>query len=236
MWKELLTIVIVSVVSVVALFVLTKLMGNKQISQMSMFDYVIGISIGSIAAEMATELEQPAYPLFAMVVYALIAFGISVWSSKSLSFRKLTTGKPILLLDNGVIYRDNMKKARLDLSDFLTLCRAAGYFDLADIRTAIFEHNGTVSFLPMAEKRPVQGEDIAVYPKQQSVATNVIMDGKLMDKNLESTGFSQVWLNARLRQQGFKSYRDVFLATLDNAGNFAAFPMVARGPEWEPFE
>lgn len=78
MWKELLTIVIVSVVSVVALFVLTKLMGNKQISQMSMFDYVIGISIGSIAAEMATELEQPAYPLFAMVVYALIAFGISV--------------------------------------------------------------------------------------------------------------------------------------------------------------
>lgn len=156
MWKELLTIVIVSVVSVVALFVLTKLMGNKQISQMSMFDYVIGISIGSIAAEMATELEQPAYPLLAMVVYALIAFGISVWSSKSLSFRKLTTGKPILLLDNGVIYRDNMKKARLDLSDFLTLCRAAGYFDLADIRTAIFEHNGTVSFLPMAEKRPVQ--------------------------------------------------------------------------------
>ena len=221
MWKDLLSVLIVSLVSIIVLFLLTKIMGNKQISQMSMFDYITGISIGSIAAEMATELEQPVLPLVAMVVYGISAFLISLLASKSLKFRKLTTGRPLLLLEKGVIYRKNMKKARLDLSDFLTLCRAAGYFDLQDIKTAVFEHNGTVSFLPKAEKRPVQGEDIAVYPKQEEVQYNVVMDGKLMQQ---------------IKQQGYGAYDEVCLATLDKEGNFAVFPMDARVPEWEPFE
>ena len=202
MWKDLLSVLIVSLVSIIVLFLLTKIMGNKQISQMSMFDYITGISIGSIAAEMATELEQPVLPLVAMVVYGISAFLISLLASKSLKFRKLTTGRPLLLLEKGVIYRKNMKKARLDLSDFLTLCRAAGYFDLQDIKTAVFEHNGTVSFLPKAEKRPVQGEDIAVYPKQEEVQYNVVMDGKLMQQNLKSVGFSETWLKQQLKQPG----------------------------------
>ena len=236
MWKDLLSVLIVSLVSIIVLFLLTKIMGNKQISQMSMFDYITGISIGSIAAEMATELEQPVLPLVAMVVYGISAFLISLLASKSLKFRKLTTGRPLLLLEKGVIYRKNMKKARLDLSDFLTLCRAAGYFDLQDIKTAVFDHNGTVSFLPKAEKRPVQGEDIAVYPKQEEVQYNVVMDGKLMQQNLKSVGFSETWLKQQLKQQGYGAYGEVFLATLDKEGNFAVFPMDARVPEWEPFE
>ena len=217
-----------TLVSIVVLFLLTKIMGNKQISQMSMFDYITGISIGSIAAEMATELEQPVLPLVAMVVYGISAFLISLLASKSLKFRKLTTGRPLLLLEKGVIYRKNMKKARLDLSDFLTLCRAAGYFDLQDIKTAVFEHNGTVSFLPKAEKRPVQGEDIAVYPKQEEVQYNVVMDGKLMRENVERSGKAEPWVRRALEAQGYTDTAKVFLALWDGGEKLTVFPMDAR--------
>ncbi|MGN0578192.1 MAG: DUF421 domain-containing protein, partial [Ruminiclostridium sp.] len=123
---DLLMVVGTSVASVVTLFILTKLMGNKQISQMSMFDYIIGISIGSIAAEFATELENPERTLLAMIIYAVIALAVSVFTGKSPRLRKIVNGKPLILFDKGKLYRKNFKKARLDLSDFLTHCRNQG--------------------------------------------------------------------------------------------------------------
>lgn len=236
MWKSIWMVPLIAAGSVGALFLLTKLMGNKQISQMSMFDYVVGISIGSIAAQMATELEAPLHPLLAMVSYGVIAFLISIGASKNLRFRHLTTGTPILLMKSGRLFRENFKKARLDLSDFMTLCRVSGYFDLSEISVAIFEPNGTISFLPVSDKRPVQGADIAVYPRQETVPFHVISDGKLMRDNLQAMGKNEAWLMTRLRRLGLKSYSDVFLATVDGEGNFCAFPMEAQAPKWEPFE
>ena len=96
-----------SAASILVLFLLTKLMGSKQVSQMTMFDYITGITIGSVAAEMATELEEPSKPLTALVVYGLAAVGISMLTSKSVRARSAVTGKPLVLLDNGVIDRDN---------------------------------------------------------------------------------------------------------------------------------
>lgn len=91
--------------SLAALFLLTKLSGNKQVSQMNLFDYVMGITIGSIAAEMASELESPLRPLWAMVVYGLAAWGIALLTNKSIRVRRFITGKPLILMDSGVIYR-----------------------------------------------------------------------------------------------------------------------------------
>ena len=119
-----------SAASIVVLFLLTKLMGSKQVSQMTMFDYVVGITIGSSAAELATELEAPVRPLVAMVVYGAAAVLISLVTSKSIRARSIFTGKPLVLLEDGVIYRKNLEKARLDLSEFLTYCRIGGWFDL----------------------------------------------------------------------------------------------------------
>lgn len=115
-----------TLLSIAVLFLLEKMMGSKQVSQMTMFDYAIGITIGSIAAELATELEEPARPLTALIVYGVAAVAISVLTSKSLKARAMVTGKPLVLLKDGVIYRDNLKKARLDLSEFLTYCRIGG--------------------------------------------------------------------------------------------------------------
>jgi len=203
---------------------------------MSMFDYVIGISIGSIAANMATELQTPLHPLLAMITYGALAYGISVAASKNLRFRHLTTGVPILLMKNGRLYRDNFRKARLDLSDFMTLCRVSGYFDLSEISVAIFEPNGTVSFLPVSDRRPVQGADIDVFPRQETVPFHVISDGKLMRDNLKAMGKNEAWLMSRLRRLGMRSYAEVFLATVDGEGNFFAFPMETVPPKWDPFE
>ena len=141
--------------SLAALFLLTKLSGNKQVSQMNLFDYVMGITIGSIAAEMASELESPLRPLWAMVVYGLAAWGIALLTNKSIRVRRFITGKPLILMDSGVIYRKNLRRARMDLNEFLMYCRVSGYFDLDQIQTAILEHNGTVTFLPAAMQRPV---------------------------------------------------------------------------------
>ncbi|MBD5148289.1 MAG: DUF421 domain-containing protein, partial [Oscillibacter sp.] len=142
-----------TLLSLVVLFLLTKLMGTKQVSQMTMFDYVTGITIGSAAAELATELEEPVKPLTAIIVYGLAAVVISLLTNKSLKARALITGKPLVLLENGVIYRENLKKARIDISEFLTYCRIGGWFDLSQLQTAVFEPNGTLSFLPKEADR-----------------------------------------------------------------------------------
>ena len=92
---DFLSLAVTAVVSYLVLFLLTKLVGNKQISQMTMFDYISGISVGSIAAEMATEPESPLRPLTGMVVYGLLAWGIALWTNKSLAARRAFTGKPL---------------------------------------------------------------------------------------------------------------------------------------------
>ena len=144
---DFLSLAVTAVVSYLVLFLLTKLVGNKQISQMTMFDYISGISVGSIAAEMATEPESPMRPLTGMVVYGLLAWGIALWTNRSLAARRAFTGKPLILYDGGTLYREHLKRAKLDLSEFLTLCRAGGWFDLSQLETVVFEHNGNLSFL-----------------------------------------------------------------------------------------
>ncbi len=126
---DLLKITALSFGSVIFLFILTKLMGNKEMSQLSMFDYIIGITIGSIAAEMATALENDfMQPLVAMAVYAIVSIIISILSYKSLKVRRIISGNSLILLDNGELYRNNLKKAKLDLNEFLMQCRTARIF------------------------------------------------------------------------------------------------------------
>ena len=170
----------------IVLFILTKLMENKEMSQLSMFDYIIGITIGSIAAEMSTALENEFWhPLLAMCIYALVSIIISFISSKSLKARRIITGSTLILLDNGQLYFKNFKKAKLDLDEFLMLCRINGYFNLSDIQTALLESNGKISFLPKAEKRPTITSDFNLNSKQDRITVNVILDKKVIYDNLE---------------------------------------------------
>lgn len=216
-------VVLVSLFSLLVLFVLAKIMGNKQVSQLTMFDYVIGISIGSIAAEMATELENPFKPLLAMVVYALSAYLISIVTMKSVKLRRIIFGRSVVLMKNGKIYRSNLKKSHIDLNEFLVQCRSDGYFDISAINTAILEPNGKISILPFPDKRPVTAEDLKTVPTQDNVFYDVIMDGEILKENLQSSGYDTNWLKNELKTQGYKNEKDVFLATLDESGTLNVF-------------
>ena len=217
--------VLTSLLSIVVLFLLAKLMGSKQVSQMTMFDYVVGITIGSIAAELATELEAPAKPLTALVAYGVAAVAISVLTNKSLKARSVVTGKPLVLLEDGVIYRENLKKARLDLNEFLTCCRIGGWFDLNQLQTAVLEHNGVVSFLPKEKNRPATPTDLDLNPKQSQVQTPFVMDGRLMTDNIRQAGKAEDWVYRSLLRQGYRDEKEVLLALWDGGEKLTVFPL-----------
>ena len=217
--------VLTTVLSIVALFLLTKLMGAKQVSQMTMFDYAVGITIGSVAAELATELEEPAKPLTALILYGVVAFLISILTNKSVKARAVVTGKPLVLLENGVIYRQNLKKARLDLNEFLTYCRIGGWFDLNQLQSAVLEHNGVVSFLPKETDRPATPADLDLTPQQSKVQIPFVMDGRLLTDNIRQAGKAEPWVRRSLLRQGYKDEADVLLALWDGGEKLTVFPL-----------
>ena len=214
-----------TLLSIVVIFLLAKLMGTKQVSQMTMFDYVVGITIGSIAAELATELEEPAKPLTALILYGVIAVLISVLTNKSIKVRTLVTGKPLILLEDGVIYRENLKKARLDLNEFLTYCRIGGWFDLNQLQSAVLEHNGVVSFLPKETDRPATPTDLNLNPKQSQVQEPFVIDGVLLADNIQQAGKEESWVQRSLLRQGYKDEKNVLLALWDGGEKLTVFPM-----------
>lgn len=221
---ELINVVLASLGSVIVLFLLTKLMGYRQMSQLSMFDYINGITIGSIAAEMATSLEDDFLkPLIAMVIYGGVAILISVITSKSIKFRRIISGKSLILYDNQKLYQNNLKKSKLDIDEFLIQCRNNGYFNLSDIQTAILESNGKISFLPVSSKRPANPQDLNLKPQEESIQINVILDGKILDENLKETGNDEVWLRKQLKAQKDIKLSDVFLATCDRNNKLQIF-------------
>ena len=213
---EFLKVVLTALLSAAALFLTAKIMGHKQMSQLDFFDYITGITIGSIAAELATELEEPWKPLIAMIVYGVLAFGLSVISSKFPRIRKIINGTPTIVMNNGKLYRKNMKKAKLDLSEFMAMCRQEGYFNLNDIQTAVFEYNGRLTILPVSAKRPVNPTDMNLSPQPDLISAEVIMDGRILEENLKRMGLDRKWLQKQLSDQGYQSAKNIFLGVCDN--------------------
>lgn len=217
-----------ALISIIVLFVLTKFVGNKQISQLNMFDYINGITIGSIAAELAVadELKEFLIVLTAVVTYSLAAIMISLGTIKSKKLRKLLTGKALIIIDNGKFYRKNLVKCKLDIDEVLTLARNQGYFNISDISYAIMENNGKISFLPKAALRPANPSDLGINPTAEKPLISVIVDGKLLPENLKLTGNDEQWLNEQLKSQGFNSPAEVILATVDWQKNLSAFRLI----------
>ena len=208
---EFIKVILTSILSIAAVFIITKIMGHKQVAQLDFFDYVSGITIGSIAAELATELESPWKPLTALVAYGIASVAFNVLTRRLPGTRKYINGTPTILMNNGKIYRSNLKKSKLDLSEFMLLCREMGYFDLDEIQTAVFEHNGKLSILPRTKNRPVTPEDLHLSVKQEHVGVELIMDGKIMGENLNRLGRDEKWLSGQLRAHGYNTEEQIFL-------------------------
>ena len=209
---EVLQVVLASLFSAVVLFLIAKIIGHKQVAQLEFFDYITGITIGSIAAELATTLDKPWWkPTISMLVFGSITVALSVITRRFARSRKYINGTPTIIMNDGKLYRENMKKAKLELSEFLLLCRQEGYFNLDDIQTAVFEYNGKLSILPVSAKRPLNPEDMGLSPKPEHIGTEIIMDGRVMDVNLKRKGLDDDWLQKELKKQGYKSAKEIFL-------------------------
>lgn len=208
-------IIILSFVSLAVLFIITKIMGFRQISEMSFFDYVIGITIGSIAAEMATNIDLEWWKgILAMVVYGVVGVLLSVITQKSIKARKFISGKPIIIIERGKISKEGMRKARIEIDDLLTSARVNGYFNLSDIDYAIMETTGKISFQPVAQKRELNPKDFNFAPEREGLYINVIMDGYVIADNLSVAGVTKKELENMLKAKGDK-LENIFLGTID---------------------
>lgn len=215
---NLLSIVFRTLLSFVFLFLLSRLIGVRQISQLTFYDYIVGITIGSIAATLTIDDTIPIYAcLVAMALYAILTVSISIITMKSIKLRRFFSGTPTILIYKGSIIEKSMKDCHYDINDLLCECRKNGYFNISDIEYGIMEIDGSVSILPKTGKRPVQPEDLGMALPQEHLCTNVIIDGKVMEHNLEQTGYDLAWLNKQLKQQKHRT-EDVLLGSLETNG------------------
>lgn len=205
------------ITSIVVLFILSKVMGRKQVSQLNVFDYIIGISIGSIAAEMTLNNEIDFFEgVFAISIYAVFAYLITLLTNKSIIARRLLIGCPTVLIENGKLNYKALKKSKLDLNDFLQEARIQGYFNLSEIEFAIMEANGQVSFLPKSNAQPVKRKDIKLKTSYEGLCCNAIIDGKIMINNLKEIGKNEEWLLTRLKNNHYKDINSLALVILDS--------------------
>ena len=213
---EIVNVFVRTVFMIIILFISTKLIGKKQVSQLSLFDYIIGITIGSIVADISLDLDKNLISgIISLVSYVLLSVLISYISMKNLTLRRFFVGVPTILIENNKIIEDGLKKVKFDVNDLLTEARSQGYFKLEDIEYAIMETNGRVSFMPVNSSSPVTKKDIRVKINKESLVANVIIDSKLLEKNLVEMHKDKKWLDNALKVQGFSNYDDIMLATLD---------------------
>ena len=200
--ENLIEIIIRSIISLTALFIVTKLLGKKQVSQLSLFDYVIGISIGNFAAEISINMETPLmYGIISMLVFGLIAFLVSILTMKSIILRRFFMGTPTILIQKGKILEKNLKKVKFDVNDLLEECRSKNYFDLKEIEYALMESKGTLSIMPKIEYEKVTKKDMNIKLKQPSLVANVIIDKVIMKQNLENMNKDEGWLEPTKRKR-----------------------------------
>lgn len=231
---EYLKIIAATLGSVVILFVSAKIIGNKQMSELSMFDYINGITIGSIAAEMATSLENVTNSVIAMAVYTAVIAAISVVTRKSVVLRRFLTGRSIVLVKDGKMYRENFKTAKIDLNDFLAQCRVSGFFNIDDIETALMEENGKISFMPKSTARPVNTKDLNLLVKEEHSPIAVIADGRVLAENLKASGCESGKLNEELKRLNLR-VDEVFLGMYAD-GTLTAYKKISEAPKNDIFQ
>ena len=219
---EIRQVVLTSLLSLVVMFVFTRIGGKRQIAQMSPFDYLNAVTVGSIGAELATNLEQWWRPLSALIIYIFATWLVHYTACKSNAMRSFWSGRSLILMDNGVISKTALQRAAIDVNEFLGQARIAGYFDPNEIETAILETSGQISFLPKSLNRPLTPEDMQLHPDAARIWYDLIIDGQLMQDNLKAAGRDERWLDAQLHTQGIGQRSEVFYAACDKADGFFA--------------
>lgn len=206
-----------TILVLVILFFITKMMGKKQISELNFFDYVVGITIGSIAADISLDIEKDMIAgIAALFIYGFISYIISFVSIKSILARRFFIGVPTVLVEKGKIIESGLKKSKIDVNDLLMEARENGYFNLDEIDYALMEVNGNISFLPKEKEKPVTKKDMKIKCSNEGLTVNGIIDSKYMVNNMKAINKDKEWLDHELKVNGYDNYDNILLATIDN--------------------
>lgn len=204
-----------SIIVLVVLFFIEKLVGKKQVGQLNLFDYIIGITIGSVAADISLDLEKNFLDgIVSLLVFGGMGYFVSVMSLHSIKLRRFFSGTPTVVIEDGKIIESGLKKVKFDINDLMEEMRNSGYFDINEIAYAVMETNGKVSFLPKDYYKSVTKGDMNLKIIPSNLVANIIIDGKVMDNNLKAMKKDIKWLKHELKILGF-DISEILLATLD---------------------
>lgn len=209
-------VLINSVASFVIMFVAAKILGKKQIAELSFIDYVVGISLGSIVANWSTDTTTPyEYYLIASLIYFVFSVLITLLERKALFLKAFLRGKPLIIVENGKINYENLKKSKLDINDLLGLCRGKNYFSFEDIAFAIFETNGSLSILPKSCKMTPNCEDMKIQKDDANLQKFIVNDGKINSSYLHLLKKDEKWLYKKLKIKNKKQLKKIIVAFYD---------------------
>lgn len=210
-----------AIMAFLSLLIFTRLLGKKQISQLTLFDYVLGITIGSIAASMTTDLSSRAWPHWVgLITWTVAGLGIDFLTTKSRYAAKYIEGEPTIIVMNGKILEDNMGKLRYNATNLQQQLRSKDIFDLSEVHFAVLEPNGELSVLKKPELQPLSPKDMNItVPNNTGIGIELIYDGIVIDLNLKQINRNRKWLKSELKKQGVKNPSEVFLATFEASGS-----------------
>lgn len=204
-------ILINSIVAFASLFLIAKILGKKQIAELTFTDYVVGISLGSISAEWAIDSDTPWFVYaIAIAIFFSLSLIIDFAERKSPKLKKLLKGSPIVLISDGKIDYINLKRSKLDVNALLGMCRNGGYFDIDDIAFAVFETSGELSIMPKSHARNATVSDLGKTPPPAVLITPFIIDGNIYYDALQRFDKDKCWLLSKLQDKDIKR---ILLAT-----------------------
>ncbi|HLS10281.1 DUF421 domain-containing protein [Lentibacillus sp.] len=210
------------VLAFLVLFTMARIMGRKEISQMTFFNFVSAIAIGSLSANFALSQDVSIRNgVIAIIAWTIFTLLMGFMDIKSNNIRKVTTGQPLIVVKNGRIMENSLRKARLDIDSLRALLRQKNVFAISDVDYAIFETSGKLSVLKKELKQSVTkldmnvaGTTTNVYP----IATKVIVDGVVNTNNLSALNLDMNWLEQQVNQAGVKTFSQIFYAEVQPDG------------------
>ncbi len=209
-----------AIIAFFSLLIFARLLGKEQISQLTFFDYVLGITIGSIASELTIDLSSRAWPHFiGLLTWSVLGYLIEVITLKWRYAAKYLEGEPTIVIMKGMIMESTLRKMKLRASDVLQLLRNKGVFDLNQVEFAIMEPNGQISILKKPEYENLTPKDMNMSVSSTGISTELIYDGIVIEENLRQLNKDRKWLMEQLKTYGIKDVSEVFLVTLNPAGS-----------------
>lgn len=218
--NEGLVVLVRSIISFFTLLIFTKILGKQQISQLTFFDYILGITLGSMAGNLTTDLSSRAWPHFVgLLTWCSLGYLMQYITTKSRYLAKYLEGEPVIIIMNGKIMENVLKKLKYTVADIMGLLRTKNVFDLSQVDFAIIEPNGQLSVLLKPEYEPVTSKDMGISKKSSGISTELIYDGILFPQNLKQLNKTEKWLMDQLKAHNIKDVSEVFLATLTPSGS-----------------